>query len=227
MKMAAFVHFAHYRRLYLSAARKFIAMCWITLAPKEGKGHKHHHHHHHKHHKHHHHHPHIPHPHLHLHDHESTYSSAEHLIRRDRISFDAPVPTTLHPSYDRARVRIITPTVSIPERPCHAHRHAHVHPLRLHPVKLHGPGKKRAPLPKAPPTSRNSSCAPSREPIYRIQPIYERREPDVEVRETTRIALREVRPERSRLRRVAGYEVLGKRVPWSWDCVSGTNSSVR
>jgi hypothetical protein len=62
------------------------------------------------------------------------------------------------------------------------------------------------------------------EQLYRIQPIYEHRAP--EIRETTRIALREVRPvrERVRLRRVAGYEVLGRRVPWSWDCVSGTGT---
>lgn len=48
-----------------------------------------------------------------------------------------------------------------------------------------------------------------------------------EVRETTRVALREVRPsrtERVRLRRVAGYEMLGREVPWNWDCVSSVTS---
>lgn len=42
------------------------------------------------------------------------------------------------------------------------------------------------------------------------------------------MALREVRPEhrdRGRLRRVAGYEVLGREVPWNWDCVSSSVAS--
>jgi hypothetical protein len=47
------------------------------------------------------------------------------------------------------------------------------------------------------------------------------------VRETTRVALRSVQPERQRgrLRRVAGYEVLGTQVPFDWDCISSTVGS--
>jgi hypothetical protein len=127
----------------------------------------------------------------------------------------------------------------------HHRHHHHIHPLHLHPIprKLHGPGKKRAPAP--PPPSRcsplpshSSSPSHSREPIYRIQPfpnpstsppyrtiVAEPRPGVDEIRETTRVALRETRPERGRLRRVAGYEVLGKEMPWSWDCVSSTASS--
>lgn len=47
------------------------------------------------------------------------------------------------------------------------------------------------------------------------------------VRAGTRSALREVRDVRvqGRVRRVGGYEVLGSRVPWDWDCVSSTVGS--
>jgi hypothetical protein len=48
----------------------------------------------------------------------------------------------------------------------------------------------------------------------------------IELRETTRVALRELRPDRGRLRRVAGYEVLGREVPWDWDCVSSAASGI-
>ena len=44
------------------------------------------------------------------------------------------------------------------------------------------------------------------------------------MRATTRSALRDVRV-RGRVRRVGGYEVLGKSVPWDWDCVSSTVGS--
>jgi hypothetical protein len=47
------------------------------------------------------------------------------------------------------------------------------------------------------------------------------------VRATTRRALREganLRV-RGRVRRVGGYEVLGRSVPWDWDCVSSTVGS--
>lgn len=201
-------------------------MCWITLSPKKRKHHHHHH-------------PHMHNP-FHHHHHHNDSSSSIHLIRRDRISFDAPVPTTLHSSHHHHnKIRIIEPIVEI--RPDHHHHrhHHHLHPLHMHPppIKLHGPGRKRAPAPtpRPPPPSRCSSPprSHSRDPTYRIQPISESRPyrtviatPGVdEVRETTRIALREAKPERNRLRRVAGYEVLGREVPWSWDCVSSVGSS--
>lgn len=44
------------------------------------------------------------------------------------------------------------------------------------------------------------------------------------MRATTRSALRDVRV-RGRIRRVGGYEVLGKSVPWDWDFVSSTVGS--
>lgn len=47
------------------------------------------------------------------------------------------------------------------------------------------------------------------------------------MRAGTRSALRDGRV-RGRVRRVGGYEVLGKSVPWDWDCVSSTvGSSIR
>ncbi|KAF2703111.1 hypothetical protein K504DRAFT_184100 [Pleomassaria siparia CBS 279.74] len=100
----------------------------------------------------------------------------------------------------------------------HGYHHHHHH-------HLHGHGKKRAPAPYPPPPSRCHSREPP-EPIYRTQVV----EPSSrEIRETTRVALREVRPERERgrLRRVAGYEVLGRDVPWSWDAVSSIASGGR
>ncbi|KAF2819622.1 hypothetical protein CC86DRAFT_375098 [Ophiobolus disseminans] len=129
----------------------------------------------------------------------------------------------------------------------HHHRH-HLHPLHLHPIhghhhyhhdsivdKLHGHGRRRCSPPPAPPppTRDPSRCRPQprprspaprrpSEPIYRTQIV----EP-AEVRETTRVALRTVQPERhrGRLRRVAGYEVLGAQVPFDWDCISSTVGS--
>ena len=193
-------------------------MCWITLSPK------------HKHHGHHHRH--------------SDGSSVEGLVRISRSTIVDPE------SYRAERIRVLTPTtISVPtiarqvekERrlDVHAHlhhHHPHLHPLHMHPhlphlhphryhhhqpIRLHGPGKKRGPPPGPPPPSRCPSKV--REPIYRTQIV----EPNTrEIRETTRIALREVRPERERgrLRRVAGYEVLGRHVPWSWDAVSSVAS---
>ncbi|KAL6704135.1 hypothetical protein ACN47E_008695 [Coniothyrium glycines] len=136
----------------------------------------------------------------------------------------------------------------------HLHPHMpHIHPLHLHPIhghshhhhhhsqheshRLHGHGRKRCPSPPIPPPptrdpSRHHSPprSPSKcrtptqhpEPIYRTQII----EP-TSVRGTTRLALRTVESERprGRLRRVAGYEVLGREVPWNWDCVSSTVGS--
>ncbi|KAF2649296.1 hypothetical protein K491DRAFT_208544 [Lophiostoma macrostomum CBS 122681] len=193
-------------------------MCWVTFSSKEGKRHHHH--------------PHLHHPHLHHHAHPDT----EFLVRTDRTSFEveteAPIPTTLYPSHDYSRVRIVTPTL---ER--HHRQHHHLHPLHMHPTRLHGHGRKRAQTPRPPPPSRRSSRSRerSRDPIYKIQTVDEGAlagyrttvvEPaQHEVRETTRIALRETRPERRGLRRVAGYEVLAREVPWSWDCVSSVADS--
>ncbi|KAF2195198.1 hypothetical protein K469DRAFT_743824 [Zopfia rhizophila CBS 207.26] len=175
-------------------------MCWITFSPPmKRKLHPHHHHHHH--------------PHFHRHHHGS---SVEELVR---ITHDAPVPTTAYPSHPHHhKVRIITPTL-----PIHSDHHHHPH---LHPIKLHGHGKKRAPSPPPPsPCSERVRVSfphshDSRRERYRTviaEPATQ------EIRETTRIALREVKPQRGRLRRVAGYEVLGRDVPWSWDCVSSVD----
>ncbi|KAJ4984713.1 hypothetical protein SVAN01_09827 [Stagonosporopsis vannaccii] len=121
----------------------------------------------------------------------------------------------------------------------HHHRHPHLHglhPLHLHPVTpLHGAGKKlrfdadsAAPPPppsslssSSPSSSSSSSAAPCRprEPVYRTQIV----EPTA-VRASTRSALRHLRA-KGRVRRVGGYEVLGKNVPWDWDCVSSTVGS--
>lgn len=104
--------------------------------------------------------------------------------------------------------------------------------------------------PPAPPSSSSSSSSPPprptaprdtspllppsvsfpspREPIYRTQIIQPPSSRNTAVRETTRVALRtsttERRP-RQNLRRVAGYQVLGRQVPWDWDCVSSTVGS--
>lgn len=60
--------------------------------------------------------------------------------------------------------------------------------------------------------------------MYRTQIV----EPSA-VRTTTRTALRDVGFERVRgrmaTRRVGGYEVLGRQMPWDWDCVSSTVGS--
>jgi hypothetical protein len=133
----------------------------------------------------------------------------------------------------------------------HHHRHPHLHPLHLNPlhghhhhdhhhhdrtvVKLHGHGKRRCSPPPGPPPPtrdpsrirprpRSRSPPPRRpsEPVYRTQIV----EPAV-VRDTTREALHSVQPERNRgrLRRVAGYDVLGAQVPFDWDCISSTVDS--
>jgi len=127
--------------------------------------------------------------------------------------------------------------------PFHSHHH-HLNPFHDHhhhhldrEIRLHGNGRRRSSLPPGPPppTRDPSRCRPSQrsrspaprrpsEPIYRTQIV----EP-AQVRETTRTALGSVQPERhrGRLRRVAGYEVLGAQVPFDWDCISSTvdNSS--
>lgn len=132
----------------------------------------------------------------------------------------------------------------------HHHRHPHLHPLHMHPihghhhhhdlsmsditeVRLRGPGRQRtisAPCPP-PPTREPSRCPPAsrprpRQPTYHTQ-IVEPTTSTTTVRESTRAALRSVQQERTRgaLRRVAGYEVLGKQTPWDWDCISSTVGS--
>ncbi|KAF1949321.1 hypothetical protein CC80DRAFT_278126 [Byssothecium circinans] len=192
-------------------------MCWITLSPK-GPHHGRHRPHHHQHH----------------HMSSARGSSVEEVVR---------IRHGVHrPRFDK--VHIVTPSISVtdehehhhPLLHHHHHRHPHVrhmHPLHMHPLLphyhhhgLHGPGKRRlSPTPPPPPPSRSpSSCPSPREPVYRTQIV----EPRVrEVQETTRIALREApseRRDRGRLRRVAGYEVLGREVPWNWDCVSSVPS---
>ncbi|KAF1916296.1 hypothetical protein BDU57DRAFT_447609, partial [Ampelomyces quisqualis] len=135
----------------------------------------------------------------------------------------------------------------------HRHRHhlhpLHLHPLHLHPAhghhhhhdhldraveRLHGHGRRRcSPPPGPPPTRDPSRCRPRPrsqsphpprpcEPVYRTQIV----EPS-NVRETTRVALKSTQSEqqRGRLRRVAGYEVLGAQVPFDWDCISSTVGS--
>jgi hypothetical protein len=118
--------------------------------------------------------------------------------------------------------------------PIHGHHHHHdLDVSDITEVRLRGPGRKRtisSPCPP-PPTREPSRCPPlsrPREPIYRTQ-IVQPTTNTTTVRETTRAALRSVQQERTRgaLRRVAGYEVLGKQVPWDWDCVSSTVGSSR
>ncbi|PVH94254.1 hypothetical protein DM02DRAFT_198761 [Periconia macrospinosa] len=188
-------------------------MCWIKLSPKDPQ-HRHHHHHHQH------------------HTRASHGSSVEELVR---VRHDAHSPRY-------QRVHLVTPIRSTSDSSHHSHHlhhhHPHLHhlhPLHMHPLhhhsyhhhdthRLHGIGKKRTSPTPPPPPSRSPSCPSPREPVYRTQLV----EPRVqEVRETTRIALREGRPDRrdrGRLRRVAGYEVLGREVPWSWDCVSSVAS---
>ncbi|KAF2639986.1 hypothetical protein P280DRAFT_24393 [Massarina eburnea CBS 473.64] len=199
-------------------------MCWIALSPKEAKK---------------------------RHGHNRRTSSAHESTVEEvvRIRHGARSPRL-------EKIHIVTPGISVSdEHPHYHHDHhpyihhhhphlhphlhhfhpLHMHPLHLHPDhpdhhhhKLHGHGKRRhspAPAPAPPPPSRSpSSCPSPREPVYRTQIV----EPQMrEMQETTRIALREARPERrdrGRLRRVAGYEVLGREVPWSWDCVSSVAS---
>ncbi|KAF2258805.1 hypothetical protein CC78DRAFT_95717 [Lojkania enalia] len=149
--------------------------------------------------------------HLHHHSHHHDEPLVEELVRVSH-------PTHHHHS----KVRIVMPAPQNGHTH-HRYHHHHYHPLHLHPpsIRLHGHGKKRAPTPP-PPGPRPIKSRPrsrSGEPTYRTQVV----EPQ-EVRETTRIALREAAPNRGRLRRVAGYEVLSSRVPWSWDCVSSASS---
>jgi hypothetical protein len=114
--------------------------------------------------------------------------------------------------------------------------HGHHHHLGLGmsditEVRLQGLGRKRtisSPCPP-PPTREPSRCPPAsrpREPTYHTQ-IIEPSTGTTTVRESTRAALRSVQQERTRgaLRRVAGYEVLGRQSPWDWDCVSSTVGS--
>lgn len=193
-------------------------MCWFTLAPTKGKRH---------------------HP-------SSDSSCVEDLVRVHR--------NPSRPRFTDIKVKIPSISVDMSDHHHnhphlhphlqHHHRH-HIHPLHLNPfhhhhdhydrttVKLHGSGRRRcSPPPGPPPPTRDTSrCRPrprsrshgrSGEPIYRTQIV----EP-AEVRETTRVALRSVQPERERgrLRRVAGYEVLGTQVPFDWDCISSTVGS--
>lgn len=170
-------------------------MCWITFTPKPVR---HHH-------------------------HSDDGSSLAELVR---VHKKGPGPRY-------SKIRITAPIESEKHHHWgyrHHHHHPQFHPLHMHPThfpdhhhhhwKLRGRGERRSPAPptSAPPPSRSpSSCASPREPIYRTQIV----EPaKTEVRETTRVALKQMRPDRGRLRRVAGFEVLGRDVPWDWDCVS-------
>ncbi|EMD95039.1 hypothetical protein COCC4DRAFT_151445, partial [Bipolaris maydis ATCC 48331] len=134
----------------------------------------------------------------------------------------------------------------------HHHRHPHLHPLHMHPIHgehhlgvslAHPPPPSCSPSSSPPPSTAPADTSPlippsiPRDPIYHtqiIQPTSPRaRGPSPStVRETTRIALRtstatssnqpQQRRPRNNLRRVAGYQVLGRQVPWDWDCVSST-----
>jgi hypothetical protein len=190
-------------------------MCWITLTPRGNPGPHHHHHH--------------PPP-----THSTDGSSAAELVKVHH--------NTHRTRYSKVRIAapsLIADDIHHHQQYHHHHPHLpHIHPLHMHPphihpgslfphhhhshhhhhpFHLHGSGKKRSPShhPAPPP-----SCASPQEPVFRTQIV----EPKTDrVREVTRTALREVRPERrqrGRLRRVAGYEVLGRETPWDWDCVS-------
>lgn len=198
-------------------------MCWFTLSPAKAKKHNHA-------------------------RHSSDSSCVEELVRVHRspsrhrfteVKVKVPSSISMDMSEHHHHHPHLHPHLH------HRHRH-HLHPLHMHPLhphhhgerfieKLHGHGQRRcSPPPSPPPPTRDPSrCRPrSRspapparrpsEPIYRTQIV----EP-AEVRETTRVALRSVQPERhrGRLRRVAGYEVLGAQVPFDWDCVSSTVGS--
>jgi hypothetical protein len=204
-------------------------MCWFTLSPAKGKK---------------------------QHDRRSSDSScAEELVRVHRspsrhrftevkVKMPSSISMELSDHHHHHHHPHLHPHLH------HHHRH-HLHPLHLHPIHghhhhrhhhhdrtidiLHGHGKRRCPPPPGPPppTRDPSTCRPRprsrspsphrpREPIYRTQIV----EP-TQVRETTRVALRNVESDRQRgrLRRVAGYEVLGTQVPFDWDCVSSTVGS--
>ncbi|OAL45086.1 hypothetical protein IQ07DRAFT_233575 [Pyrenochaeta sp. DS3sAY3a] len=204
-------------------------MCWFTLTPAKGK--KQHH-----------------------HDRHSTDSSCvEELVRvrRDpsprftplRVKVPGGVSmefedhhhlhphSHLHPHLNHHHNHHLHPLHLHPLHPIHGHHHHHHHHHGL-PVRLRGPGRKRCPPPSPPPPSRapskcrpaprSRSCSPARprEPIYHTQIV----EP-AQVRESTRVALCNPERPRGRLRRVAGYELLGREVPWQWDCVSSTVGS--
>jgi hypothetical protein len=198
-------------------------MCWFTLSPAKGK----------KHHR----------------EHRSSDSSCvEELVRVHRspsrprfTDIKVKVPSiSMELSDHHHHHPHMHPHLQHHHRH-HLHNPLHMHPIHDHlfhphhhdrtPVRLHGHGKRRhSPPPGPPPTRDPSRCRPQprprspvprepREPIYRTQIV----EP-TEVRETTRVALGSVRPDRQRgrLRRVAGYEVLGTQVPFDWDCISST-----
>jgi len=181
-------------------------MCWITFHP-------HHHSHHGRHHGHHHHH----HPHL--------ASPVEEVVR---VRWDSPKSDQ--------RIRILSPTSSSCSEPSSSSRHSHHHHhYQPHPIiRLHGHGIRRARAPSPPPPSMCSIREDNEvhiqvgqrttEPRYRTVIATPASTARVAVQSSTRNALREVRerctPRRSRVRRVAGYEVLRAQVPWSWDCIS-------
>ncbi|KAF1931625.1 uncharacterized protein M421DRAFT_2274 [Didymella exigua CBS 183.55] len=120
----------------------------------------------------------------------------------------------------------------------HRHPHLHLHPLHLHPLApLHGAGKKLqtpcAPAPRhtsraraPPPSISSSSSSSSSDAASKTEPTYRTQIVEPGVRAGTRRALRDVRV-RGGLRRVGGYEVLGRSVPWDWECVSSTVGSSR
>ncbi|KNG44316.1 hypothetical protein TW65_08667 [Stemphylium lycopersici] len=92
------------------------------------------------------------------------------------------------------------------------------------PSRCPPPPSRPAPPPPPPVSSPPAAAPPSKpcEPIYHTQIIA-----PTAVRETTRAALRRVQTDRATrtatrnsLRRVAGYQVLGRQVPWDWDCYS-------
>ncbi|KAF2477795.1 uncharacterized protein BDR25DRAFT_3999 [Lindgomyces ingoldianus] len=182
-------------------------MCWITLSPvmkrrlHPRRKYRHHHH----------------------------NPSVEELIQ---ISSDNPIATTAYPSYRQQRVRIITPTLPIHSDHHHDRYHHPHHRPHIPPDKLHGHGQKRVPPPPPPsPCSERVRVTISESSGPRVRGarygtvIAEPGRQDI--RETTRVALREATPawDRGRLRRVAGYEVLSAQVPWGWDCVSSTAGS--
>ncbi|KAF2845428.1 hypothetical protein T440DRAFT_277042 [Plenodomus tracheiphilus IPT5] len=202
-------------------------MCWFTLTPVKHKKHK------------------RP---------SSDSSCAEELVRVHHnssprfsdIKVKLPSSATMELEHQHQHHRPHHPHL---HPHLHHHHLPHLHPLHLHPIhdphpyrrhekssaKLHGQGRKlSSPSPGPPPPSRDpSTCRPrsrspssrppaSCEPIYRTQIV----EPAT-VRETTRVALHSMQSGRrqSRLRRVAGYEVLGRELPWQWDCISSTVGS--
>ncbi|KAF2134586.1 hypothetical protein P153DRAFT_380403 [Dothidotthia symphoricarpi CBS 119687] len=183
-------------------------MCWITLTPKASK------------------------------QPSSPPSCVEQIARVHHSPISSPRLSKVH-------VKLSSSVVSA-EQQHHHHlhphlHHHHMHPLHLHPlhgphhdhnipiITLHGSGHKRhsslSLTPSRPPSRcrpPSPICPPAREPTYRTQIV----EPAA-IRAQTIAALREVRPERARgrLRRVAGYEMLGREAPWNWDCVSSSAGS--